>query len=114
VLAETPVLTSDGVKVTDAAWISAASAASSKDTIPQPCNAHQKFASRFSLHPTPPEERAEKRALYFEAGAHEVWLCAIDGKIAFCTPRAHCSICNLPRIPKRDLIITPEIKSTVY
>jgi|SRR5271166_4156197 len=28
--------------------------------------------------------------------------------------RAHCSICNLPRIPKRDLIITPEIKSTVY
>jgi hypothetical protein len=28
----------------------------------------------------------EKRALYFEAGAREVWLCGRDGKMEFYTP----------------------------
>ena len=29
------------------------------------------------------EEMAEKRALYFEAGAREVWLCELDGRLSF-------------------------------
>jgi Uma2 family endonuclease len=31
-------------------------------------------------------EMEEKMALYFEAGAHEVWLCGLDGKMEFYTP----------------------------
>ena len=31
-------------------------------------------------------EMEEKRALYFEAGAHEVWICGRDGKMEFYTP----------------------------
>jgi Uma2 family endonuclease len=31
-------------------------------------------------------EMAEKCAIYFEAGAQEVWLCGLDGKIVFYTP----------------------------
>jgi hypothetical protein len=39
---------------------------------------------------------AEKSALYFEAGAQEVWLCALDGKIEFYTPEpsAQSAICS--------------------
>ncbi|MBV8175315.1 MAG: Uma2 family endonuclease, partial [Verrucomicrobia bacterium] len=42
------------------------------------------------------EEMAEKGALYFEAGAHEVWLCGVDGKIAFYMPEpsAQSAICD--------------------
>jgi hypothetical protein len=29
------------------------------------------------------EEIAEKRAFYFEAGAKEVWLCDMDGRMSF-------------------------------
>ena len=32
------------------------------------------------------EEMDEKRALYFEAGAREVWLCAEDGRMTFYGP----------------------------
>jgi hypothetical protein len=31
-------------------------------------------------------EMKEKRALYFAAGAQEVWLCGRDGKMEFYTP----------------------------
>jgi Uma2 family endonuclease len=31
-------------------------------------------------------EMGEKRALYFEAGAQEVWLCSEDGTLRFFTP----------------------------
>jgi hypothetical protein len=30
-----------------------------------------------------PSNTAEKRALYFEAGAQEVWTCSLDGKLRF-------------------------------
>jgi hypothetical protein len=32
------------------------------------------------------EEMAEKRALYFDAEAREVWLCGLDHKMSFFTP----------------------------
>jgi hypothetical protein len=42
---------------------------------------------------------AEKSALYFDAGAREIWLCGLDGKIAFYTPEpaAKSGIC--PEFP---------------
>jgi Uma2 family endonuclease len=30
-------------------------------------------------------EMEEKRALYFEAGAQEIWICGLDGKMEFYT-----------------------------
>jgi hypothetical protein len=85
VLPETPVVTSDGVKVTDAAWISAGYAAELEGQHPA-LGTGTRDLRRGTLPSNTAEEMAEKCALYFEAGAQEVWLCGLDGKIAFYTP----------------------------
>lgn len=83
VITECPVSTPDGVKGADVAWASQA-----------------RFATthRQSLLTAAPEicvevlspdnttlEMAEKRALYFAAGAREVWICDRDGRMIFFT-----------------------------
>ena len=83
VLIACPISTADGVKGADVAWAS------------QP-----RFATthRGSLLTAAPEicvevlspdntriEMAEKRALYFAAGAREVWMCDRDGRMTFFT-----------------------------
>jgi Uma2 family endonuclease len=35
------------------------------------------------------EAIAEKRALFFDAGAAEVWICSLDGSITFFAPPDH-------------------------
>jgi len=85
-LAETPVVTSDGVKVTDAAWISARYAAELEGQHPAALKRAPEICVEVLSPSNTDEEMAEKSALYFEAGAQEVWLCALDGKIAFYTP----------------------------
>ena len=83
VLTECPISTADGVKAADVIWISQARFAS---------------ADRGNLLTAAPEicvevlspdntrlEMAEKRALYFAAGAREVWLCDRSGVMAFFT-----------------------------
>jgi len=85
-LAETPIVTSDGVKVTDAAWISARYAAELEGQHPAALERAPEICVEVLSPSNTDEEMAEKRALYFEAGAQEVWLCALDGKIAFYTP----------------------------
>jgi len=49
-------------------------------------------------------EMNEKRALYFDAGAREVWLCARSGAMSFLSPGAALparasELC--PRVPER-------------
>jgi len=76
-----PVETSDGVKVTDVGWL----------TREQFSAAKNKISSVFSpmicveiLSPgSTPIEITYKKALYFEKGAEEVWLCDQDGLISF-------------------------------
>jgi Uma2 family endonuclease len=78
---ECPLSTSDGVKGIDVAWFSKGRFADA-------------YSSRFFLRA--PEiyvevlspsntaaEMTEKTALYFDAGADEVWLCGCDGKMRF-------------------------------
>jgi len=84
--AETPVVTSDGVKVTDAAWISARYAAELEGQHPAALERAPEICIEVLSPSNTMEEMAEKRVLYFEAGAQEVWLCGLDGKIAFFTP----------------------------
>jgi Uma2 family endonuclease len=81
VLAETALSTTDGVKVMDAAWLSAERA---HELDSGPCLLRAPEICIEVLSPSNSElEMAEKRALYFEAGAAEVWTCALDGSITF-------------------------------
>jgi Uma2 family endonuclease len=81
VLAECPLSTADGVKAIDLAWLA---------------KARVEFRDRPLVLTTAPEicievlspsniaaEMDEKRALYFDGGATEVWICKLDGFMSF-------------------------------
>jgi Uma2 family endonuclease len=81
VLAETPVSTSDGVKAMDAAWLSPQRA---NELDSGPCLLRGPEICIEVLSPSNSQlEMVEKRALYFEAGAAEVWTCDLDGSMTF-------------------------------
>ncbi len=82
---ECPIQTSQGVKVADIVWASTAFL--------------QKHGARILLFPESPEvvvevqstsnfaaEMEEKKLLYFEAGAKELWLCDDEGNMRFLNP----------------------------
>ncbi len=75
------VETRDGTKVAEVAWFSSARWDEVKDAAAAPVAPEICIEI---LSPTNTEkEMAEKRALYFEAGAEEVWLCDREGCIRF-------------------------------
>ena len=77
---ECQVQTSAGVRVPDVAWASQARRQPIIYTLaPEIC---VEVISPYNDQ----EEMDEKRALYFEAGASEVWLCAEDGRMSFYGP----------------------------
>jgi Uma2 family endonuclease len=81
VLTECPVSTSGGVKAIDVAWISVARRRSQrgKKALAQAPEICVEVLS-------PSNSRVEiddKRRLYFEAGAEEVWICGLDGSLRF-------------------------------
>ena len=81
VITECPLSTSDGVKALDVAWLRPGRAQELRSTTclvraPQIC------VEVLSVSNTP-AEIAEKIALYFEAGAQEVWTCDLDGTMEF-------------------------------
>jgi Uma2 family endonuclease len=81
VLAETAISTTDGVKVAEAAWL-ASDRAHELDS--GPCLVRAPEICIEVLSPSnSTAEMDEKRALYFEAGAIEVWFCQADGTIEF-------------------------------
>lgn len=81
VITECPVSTSDGVKAIDVAWLDAPRRQEIRDAVcliraPEVC------VEVLSPSDTAAEIR-EKKALYFGAGAREVWICHQDGTIDF-------------------------------
>jgi Uma2 family endonuclease len=81
---ECPLSTSDGVKAVDVVWLS---------------DLRESTALRLQLLTEAPEicvevlspsntpaEMEEKKALYFDAGADEVWFCEDDGNMRFHSP----------------------------
>jgi len=81
VIPECPIQTNNGIKVADVVWIS--------------WEKHQKFKHEIVL-PIAPEicvevlsasnsqrEMSDKKALYFQAGAQEVWICDEEGQMNF-------------------------------
>ncbi len=80
-LGECPISTSDGIKGADAAWISLARRARAvKNNVlviaPEIC---VEVLSDSNTR----QEMSAKKALYFEAGAEEVWLCDRKGRMFF-------------------------------
>ncbi len=81
VIVECPVSTSEGVKVADTVWVSA--------------RRHAQISGRTAFSAAPEicvevlspsntrNEIEEKRRLYFEAGAKEVWICESTGRMRF-------------------------------
>src|SRR5262245_39635259 len=78
---ECPLSTADGVKAIDVAWLAPGRPEVDKGdlvllTAPEICVE--------ILSPSDSaEEMIEKRTLYFEAGANEVWICELDGRLSF-------------------------------
>ena len=81
VISECPVSTSEGVKGADVAWTTRERRRAQRGQVcltvaPEICV--EVFSPDNSLR-----EMKEKRALYFEAGAEEVWFCRRDGRMEF-------------------------------
>ena len=86
VLTECPISTADGVKAADVAW---ASPERMRELGEQVCFPRAPEICVEVLSPGNTEaEIQEKMALYFDAGAREVWLCAQDGAMSFFSPGA--------------------------
>ena len=84
-LPATPVLTADGIKVPDVTWISAAYAQELETKKPLVLELAPEICVEVLSPSNSKPEMNEKRALYFEAGAQEVWICGLDGKMEFYT-----------------------------
>jgi Uma2 family endonuclease len=79
-LTECPLSTSDGVKAIDVAWLKP----DRQGEIQSICLTRSPEICVEVLSPSNSEaEMSEKRALYFEAGASEVWFCDEQGNLTF-------------------------------
>lgn len=81
---ELAVETEKGIKVPDVTWASEERYLRSKDADASPI-APEIVIEVLSRSNTA-AEMEEKRRLYFQAGAHEVWTCDMDGRMRFFAP----------------------------
>jgi len=81
VLAECPLSTADGVKAIDLAWL-AKGRAEFRDR-PLVLTSAPEICIEVLSPSNTAAEIDEKRALYFDAGAAEVWICNLDGSMSF-------------------------------
>jgi Uma2 family endonuclease len=81
VATECPLSTADGVKAADVTWISRARLAAIGENV---CLTKAPEICVEVLSPSNTRvEMAEKKALYFAAGAREVWFCDNEGRMTF-------------------------------
>src|ERR1051325_442590 len=105
VLTECPISTADGVKAADVAW---ASPERMSELADQVCFPSAPDICVEVLSPSNTEaEIQEKKALYFDAGAKEVWLCSGVGAMRFygrddARPILRSRLC--PDFPKRVML----------
>ena len=84
-LSETPLSTADGVKVMDVAWLNSGYAKALEQERPLVLEEAPQICIEVLSASNTDEEISEKRTLYFEAGAAEVWICGLDGQMSFYT-----------------------------
>lgn len=81
VISECPISTAEGVKAADVAW---ASPERMRELGDKPCFPRAPEICVEVVSPSnSTEELREKMALYFDAGAQEVWLCSPNGAMTF-------------------------------
>jgi Uma2 family endonuclease len=80
-----PLVTLDGVKVIDVVWIGPEYAARLETQNPVALERAPEIRVEVLSSSNSKPEMEEKLALYFEAGAQEVWICGLDGKMEFYT-----------------------------
>lgn len=97
-MTECPISTADGVRAADVAW---ASRERMRDLGNRSCFpvAPQICVEVFSPDNTE-AEMTEKAALYFDAGAAEVWFCYLDGTMKFMVRGASRPLKNSRLCPK--------------
>ena len=78
---ECPISTADGVKAADVAWL--AHGRREMDEDPVVFTRAPEICVEILSPSNTQSEIDEKRALYFDAGATEVWICAPDGSMSF-------------------------------
>jgi Uma2 family endonuclease len=102
VFSECPVSTADGVRAADVAWASSSTVRELGELVVFP-RAPEICVEVLSPDNSPKEMR-EKNALYFDAGAREVWHCSRTGQMTFflageTSPAAKSQLC--PEFPIR-------------
>lgn len=80
-LPECAIATHKGTRVADVAWISDSRFAVVKQEVE--CSIAPEICVEVVSSSNSRQEMAEKRALYFEAGAEEVWICDDTGRVVF-------------------------------
>jgi Uma2 family endonuclease len=78
---ECAISTADGVKAADVAWLSYRHPEHQQD--PPVFTRAPEICVEILSPSNTPSEIDERRALYFDAGAAEVWICNLDGSISF-------------------------------
>jgi Uma2 family endonuclease len=97
VLTECPISTADGVKAADVAW---ASPERMRELGNRACFPQAPEICVEVLSPGNTDaEIQEKMALYFDAGAREVWLCSLSGAMTFVLPGAATPVGTSPLCP---------------
>jgi Uma2 family endonuclease len=81
VVTECPLSTADGVKAIDVAWLGPGR--TEIDAGELVLESAPEICVEILSPSNTAEEMAEKQALYFEAGAQEVWICELDGRLSF-------------------------------
>ncbi|MGR0480429.1 MAG: Uma2 family endonuclease [Candidatus Electronema sp. V4] len=99
-LPECAVQTRKGVRVADVVWASDAVFAQIKHETT--CSVCPEICIEVISASNTDEEMKEKRKLYFEQGAKEVWLCSEQGELRFFTARDETAVSSLvPAFPHR-------------
>lgn len=100
VCSECPISTADGVRAADVAWASPECLKKLGNKVCFPTS--PEIAVEILSPRNTGQEINEKMALFFNAGAREVWLCSPEGKMRFFTSPSqespHSEIC--PKFPK--------------
>jgi Uma2 family endonuclease len=94
------IWTRKGTKVADVAWVSKQRFSTIKPETE--CSIAPEICIEVRSDSNTDEEMAEKRQLYFEQGAKEVWICSQKGEITFYTVQQQIEkSAHVPEFPNR-------------
>ncbi len=99
---EQSILTPEGIRIADAIWIDLNRLHELSRAPNQPLSPAPDICVEILSPSNSQAEIDQKRALYFAAGAREVWICDRDSHIRFFAPEGeveHSALC--PKFPKR-------------